>query len=314
MQAFVFCVRRNKRRNKQLQSVSSDLRGRMIRASSQVAQGGKLLKLKDLDWKYVIGTLLSLVAALLPVYLWQTDLSAYSLTVRLVSSSALQLPSDSKIHDMQIFVNGAKIDSPYIHSLALINTGSKPIPTGSFETPLQIRTMNDAKIITAKITATDPADIPVNLSIEDNQVKILPFLSNPNDQITITLVSSGPLDLRAKARIAGVSDVNFEDTSHSKSRPLQAFFSATVAVLCLALYLFFLPTTKSRGAIKIGGGIRFLSTAALLMPGVYFAINTSEQLNFTGGNAIVVLLPLFLIAGVVTVGLVLSNRAQDPTL
>ncbi|WP_454867369.1 hypothetical protein [Pseudomonas farris] len=272
------------------------------------------MKRKVLDWKFALTTVLALAAAALPAYFWQADLSAHSLTVRLVSSSALELPSDSKIHDMQIIVNGTKIEAPYIYSLVLINTGSKPIPTGNFETPLQIRTMNDAKLVTAQITGSEPAGIPVKLSIDDNQIKILPFLSNPKDQIAITLVSSGPLELTAQARIAGVRDVVFEDTSQSKSRPLEAFFFATLAVLCLSLYLFLLPTSRSRGAIKLVGAIRYLSTLVLFVSGVYFVSRASVELNFTSGSSIKVILPLFLIGGVITIFLERSNRAQDSPL
>jgi hypothetical protein len=235
-----------------------------------------------LDWKFALNAFLGLAAVLLPVYLWQADSSAYSLTVRLVSSSALELPSDSKIHDMQIIVNGSKIDAPYVYSLVLTNTGSKPIPAGSFETPLQIRSLNGGKLVTAQITETEPAGIPVKLLIEENQIKISPFLSNPEDQIAITLVSSGPLDLTAQARIAGVRDVAFEDTSQSKSRPLVASFFAALGVPCLALYLFFLPTSRSR-TLKISGAVRYLTTFVFFVAGVHFASRVSDELGYTGG-------------------------------
>lgn len=270
------------------------------------------MKRMVMDWKFALNIVLALAAVLLPAYFWQADLSAYSLTVRLVSSSALELPSDSKIHDMQILVNGTKIEAPYIYSLLLINTGSKPIPTGNFETPLQIRTMNDAKLITAQITGSEPADIPVKLSIDENQVKISPFLSNPKDQIAITLVSSGPLELTTQARIAGVRDVIFEDTSQNKSHPLGAFFFAALAVPCMALYLFFLPTSRSRGAIKIVGAVRYLTTVVFFVSAVHFAARVSGELNYAGGSSVMVILPLFIIAWIIMVFLERKNRAEGP--
>ncbi|WP_077044214.1 hypothetical protein [Pseudomonas sp. KK4] len=270
------------------------------------------MKRSFLDWNAALGTLIALAAFLLPVYLWQADSAAYSLTVRLVSSSALELPPDSKIHDMQIVVNGEKIDAPYVYSLVLINTGSKPIPSGNFETPLQIRTMNDGKLVTAQITGSEPADIPVKLSVEENQIKISPFLSNPEDQIAITLVSSGPLELTAQARISGVRDVVFEDTSQNKTRPLEATFFAVLAVPCLALYLFFLPTSRSRGAIKIVAAVRYLTTVVLFVSGVHFAARVSGELNYGGSSSVMVILPLFIIGWIIMVLLERKNRAEGP--
>jgi len=270
------------------------------------------MKLMVLDWKFALTTLLALVAIVDPANFWRANLPDYSLTVRLVSSSALELPSDSKIHDMQIIVNGVKIEAPYIYSLVMTNTGSKPIPSGNFETPLQIRTMNDAKLVTAQITETEPAGIPVKLSVEENQVKISPFLSNPEDQIAITLVSSGPLELTAQARISGVRDVVFEDTSQNKTRPLEASFFAALAVPCLALYLFFLPTSRSRGAIKIVGAVRYLTTVVFFVSGVHFAARVSGELNYTGGSSVMVILPLFIIGWIIMVFLERRNRAEVP--
>lgn len=260
------------------------------------------------DWKFVLTSLLGIAALALPAYLWQADLSAYALTVRLVSSSSLELPSDSKIHDLQIVVNGTKIEEPYIYSLALINTGSKPIPTGAFETPLLIRTLNDSRLVTAQITGSDPADIPAKILIDDNQLKILPFLSNPKDRIAITLVSSGPLSLRTQARIAGVRDVGFEDMSQNKSQPLVAFFSAAIAVPCLALYFVFLPTSRSPRIFQLGLAMRLFGTFVLLISGVHFAGNVSEALNYTGIYSLVAMLPIFLIGGVIGLFLDRSNR------
>lgn len=270
------------------------------------------MKLKFLDWKFALSTLLAVAAVLLPAYLWQADLSAQSLTVRVVSSSALELPADSKVHDMQIIVNGEKIESPHIYSLVLINTGSKPIPTGSFETPLQIRTLNDAKLITAQITGSEPAGIPAKLLIEDNQIKILPFLSNPKDQIDITLVSSGPLELMAQARIAGVRDLLFEDASQTKSRPIEAFLFGAIATACLGLYLFLLPTSKTRGPITIIGPIRYFAMITAFASGVYFQGKASGALDFKGGQSLMMILPIFAIAWFVMIFLERKNLSAKP--
>lgn len=263
---------------------------------------------KRLDWKFVLTSLLAVVGVLVPVYLWNADFTAQSLTVRLVSSSALELPADSKIHDLQILVNGSKIESPHIYSLSLVNSGSKPIPSASFETPLEVRTQNDAKLITAQITGTEPADIPAKILIEDNKLRILPFLSNPRDQINVTLVSSGPLDLVAQARIAGVRDILFEDMSQNQARPISSFFFAFIGISCLALYLFHLPVGDFRSPTRIGLTLKILTTSAFVIAGIVFATRSLNELNLTGPVFTVLLLAMNVIAWLIADILARLNR------
>ncbi|SEC39776.1 hypothetical protein SAMN04490185_1350 [Pseudomonas frederiksbergensis] len=270
------------------------------------------MKWKVLDWKFALTSLIAIVSVVIPFYFWKADFTAHSLTVRLVSSSDLELPSDSKIHDLQITVNGSKIDSPHIYSLALINTGSKPILSADFETSLEVRTKNDSKLITAQITGSDPAGIPAKVSIEENRLKFLPFLSNPKDQVTVTIVSSGPLDLVAHARIAGVRDIIFEDMTQNQSRPFTASLTGVVAVTSLTFYLFFLGITDFRSVTKIGPMIKIPTTMVCVMSGVYFASKTCSELGLTGYFIAGMMFLIFALAWVFATFLTRSNRALNP--
>lgn len=122
---------------------------------------------KATDWKCV---LTSLLATAVPFYFWQPDITAHSLSVRLIYSSVLELPTDSKVHNLQISFNGSKIEAPHIYSLALVNTGSKPILSIDFETPIEIHTKNTSKLVTAPITGSEPADIPAKRVLEGSPV------------------------------------------------------------------------------------------------------------------------------------------------
>lgn len=263
---------------------------------------------KVLDWKFA---LTSLIALAVPFYLWQADLSSHALTVRLVSSSALELPSDSKNHDIQITVNGAKVESPHISSLALINTGSKPIVSADFETPVEVKTQNDSKLITAQITGSEPADIPAKIFLEENKLKFRPFLSNPKDQVNVTIVSSGPLNLKAGGRIAGVRDITFEDLTQDQSRPGVAAFTGILSVTCLTLYLFFLGITDFRSITKIGPKVKIPTTLISAISGVYFGSRAVVELGVTPYFAVGGMALLFAIAWVLATFLTRSNRALN---
>ncbi|MFL7962092.1 hypothetical protein ACEI36_07550 [Pseudomonas kielensis] len=266
---------------------------------------------KVLDWKFA---LTSLIALAVPYYLWQADLSSHALTVRLISSSALELPSDSKIHDIQITVNGTKVDSPHISSLALINNGSKPIVGADFETPIEISTKNDAKLITAQITGSEPADIPAKIFLEDNKLKFRPFLSNPKDQVNVTIVSSGPLNLKAGGRVAGVRDITFEDLTQDRSRPGLAAFTGILSVTSLTLYLFFLGITDFRSVTTIGPKVKISTTIVSVVSGIYFGSRTVIELGITSYFSVGVMGLLFAIAWVFATSLTRSTRALNSNL
>lgn len=273
-----------------------------------VRQGCVQMTLIRLDWKFALTSLLAIIGVLVPVFIWNADFTAQSLTVRLFSSSALELPADSKIHDLQILVNGSKIESPHIYSLAIINSGSKPIPSASFETPLEVRTLNDSKLITAQMIGSEPADIPAKILIEDNKLKILPFLSNSQDQINITVVSSGPLDLAVQARIAGVRDVVYEDTTQTTAQPISAFFNAFLGIACLALYLFYLPVGKARTPARIALTLKILTTSALVLAGISFSTRSLNVLSLSGATFTGLLLVMNVIAWLIADVLLRVNR------
>lgn len=215
------------------------------------------------NWSFITTNVVAIAALAVTIYFSQADLNGHSLTIHLVSSSTLQAPADSKIQDLQITVNGTQIESPYISSLVLINSGSKPIPSADFETPVVLSTRNHSKLISAQIAGTDPEDIPAKILIEDGKLKILPFLSNPKDQIKITLVSSGMPDFTAKARIAGVNEIIFEDMTYEPPNYGRAVMSALFLLGSLAMYSFyFLAGTSPR--INIGTGTRLITVMCMM--------------------------------------------------
>ncbi|MBB2884474.1 MULTISPECIES: hypothetical protein [Pseudomonas] len=240
------------------------------------------MKWMGLDWKFFTTSVIALAALAASIYFPQSELNGHSLTARLISSSALQVPADSKIQDLQITVNGRAIASPYISSLILINTGSKPISSADFESPLVLSTRNDSTLITAQITGSEPADIPVKTLVEDGKLKILPFLSNPKDQIKITLVSSGGLDLVVKARIAGVKEITYEDMTQPSPNIVRAVVSTVLALASVSMYAFFFSVGPSRPGVRVDTGIRLITVICLAAAAVTYG---SRLIEFFGNGA-----------------------------
>ncbi|PMV27246.1 MULTISPECIES: hypothetical protein [unclassified Pseudomonas] len=248
------------------------------------------MKMLGMDWKYFTTLAIGVVGLAIPFYFSQAELNSHSLTLRLVTSSGLQEPVYSELHDLQITVNGTQIKSPYISSLVLINTGSKPIASSDFETPIMLSSRY-SKLISAQITGTEPDDIPAKILLEDGKLKIPAFLSNPKDQIKITLVSSGMPDFLVGARIAGVKEVVYEDQTKQSSQVGRVVTSATLVFLSLSMYGFFFFMAGSRNGLKVDTAVRMITIVCLAGGTLAYAERVIDF--FEGGTKSLVIL-LFL--------------------
>ena len=72
--------------------------------------------------KYVVLFLVAIAGVGISVWLWQVDLSSRSLTVRLVSSiPLLQQEKGGALLDLELRLDGVKIDAPYLATVEISN-------------------------------------------------------------------------------------------------------------------------------------------------------------------------------------------------
>jgi hypothetical protein len=233
-----------------------------------------------IDWKFLVGSILAVLGLVIPLYLWQVDLSSHSLSLRLVSSSALQPVSSAQFQDLQVTLNGTKITTPYLSSFEMINTGSKPILSSDFESSIEVQGLGNVRLITAQVTGTDPKEIPIKVSVESNRLTIAPFLSNPNDIVSFSVITGEePPVFKAKARIAGIKEVVLEDASTKKGRPSRLIFSAIFAVLGITLYLRFALETIYHGKVTINRPTSFFIFLTCGAAGVTYTTKTWFELS-----------------------------------
>jgi hypothetical protein len=215
---------------------------------------------KAWDWKFLATIVFTIAGLVIPVFIWQVDLSSRSLTLRLVSTSPLQPVSN--IQNLQISLNGQNIESPYLSTLELINTGSKPVLSSDFDTPLEIFVKGGAKLISAETSNTTPKNIPVKISNAEHGASVSPFLSNPKDSITISVITSGPAPaFEPRARIAGINEVGYEDTSREKTSHLKTVVNLIITTGLLFLYFVFLPTGLRGHRFNIPRGFAIVTAA-----------------------------------------------------
>ncbi|WP_413703417.1 hypothetical protein [Pseudomonas sp. Pseusp16] len=207
---------------------------------------------KTWDWKFIATTVIAIAALVVP----QIDLSSRSLTVRLLATSPLQPALN--IQNLQISLNGQNVESPYISTIELVNTGSKPILSSDFDGALQLQMSNGAKLVSAEITSTTPKNIPAQVTISGNGMAISPFLSNPKDSITIATISSGPRPaFEVRARIVGINEVGLEDTTIRNSSYWKSVASLVNSYGLLFLYFVFGPIALRNKQLLVPRGFAF---------------------------------------------------------
>lgn len=218
---------------------------------------------KTWDFKFIATTVIAIAALVVP----QIDLSSRSLTVRLLSSSPLQPALN--IQNLQISLNGQNVESPYVSTIELVNTGSKPITSADFDGALQILMANNAKLVSAEITSTTPKNIPAQVTTTENKTAISPYLSNPKDSVTIAAITSGPRPtFEVRARIVGINEVGFEDTTVRSNDYWKSFFGLVTSCGLLFLYFIFGPLAHRYKQVIIPRGLAFCASVVCGLAGV----------------------------------------------
>jgi hypothetical protein len=228
-----------------------------------------------------LGTgLVSIAGVVLTFYLWQSDLMAHALSLKLLSSAALQTPSASQFQDLQITLNGQKIEAPYLTSFELVNTGSKSIMTSDFESSIELLTQDRSHFVNAQITGTNPGAIPATISVNNNRVLIAPLLSNPKDSIAFSVITSGEQPIfEVQARIAGVPKISFEDASIDSHRQgILALDVAAMFVMC-TMYFAFLIIAFTGIKIILTAHMALLTAAGFLFGALALAVHAGPQLD-----------------------------------
>lgn len=219
----------------------------------------------NFDWKFFV-TLLATVAGLaVPVWLWQFDLNAKSLTVRIVSSVPLQSPSANSIPDLQISIEGEPVDNPVISTLEIANDGAKPIPTSDFESDIELQISEVSKIIRAKVAEVEPEDLKATVSVDGQSVRLKPLLLNPNDKVTLSVLTSGAIpEFSPRARIAGVPSIKFDGHKGIVGKWNEILLNGIASLTGLVLYFYFGATLFSFSRVKIPKVLVIVSMATLV--------------------------------------------------
>ncbi len=221
----------------------------------------------NFDWKFLVTIIATIAGILVPVWLWQADLGARSLSVRLVSTISLQSPQITSIPDIQISIDGVNVNSPYLSTLTILNDGSKPISAGDFESVLELSVEENAGIIRARVVSVAPPNLKAEIKTEKNSLHLSPLLLNPGDRLTIAFITSGgPPVFHAAARIAGIKEINFEDGTKRRESWWRILFYSLTALFAYVLYWIYGAALLKPESVRLN---RVLAIITMLVCGLY---------------------------------------------
>lgn len=234
------------------------------------------------DWKFGLTLLLALASVLVPVWLWQADLSARSLHIKKVSQTSLQPPDSARALSLTISLAGAELPTPYLTVFELVNDGAKPVPSSDFESSIEIAVVNKANIVRTSVTSTNPRDLSPDVSLDAGIVKIKPMLLNPGDSTTFAVLTSGEEPVFAsRARIAGVPSVSIDETTSKAGSPTR-----TAALALVALIFFVVASLTVDGWPLKGSFLRarasFVVSLSGFAAGATLAVGVADSLGYEG--------------------------------
>lgn len=206
------------------------------------------------DWKYFLTFFITVVGIAVSIWIWQAE-SSKSLSIKLITRVSLQPKEQESLPEMEISVDGSRLENPHLVVFEVTNDGSKPILATDFESPLDIRLESKTSFVRSRVTGTNPKDIEATILSERQLISLKPTLLNSKDTIAITAITSGASPIFVyKARVVGISHVSLEDSTIEKKSIVMLVFWLFGSVLCfVAMYMMFFAVVESKDIFILFG-------------------------------------------------------------
>lgn len=190
------------------------------------------------DYKYLFALLVGVIGVSLTIWYANKPPSTKSLSLRLDSKNLINAAGNQDISGLKIFIDKKEIENPSLTILTIRNNGSIPIRSSDFESDIAILLEEDTQLIRATVIKTHPEDLKVSVKVEKSNAYISPLLLNPEESLTLSLVSEGlPGSISTKSRIAGISNIEIDEPKNSHAISYIKLLSAfVVAIPLVALY------------------------------------------------------------------------------
>ena len=217
--------------------------------------------LRDQIWQFV-GAAFGLVAIIVSIVLWWTQRRRKALSFDIISRTPLLSVEDKVKGKLQILFDGEPVQDVHLATVIIINSGNIPITSADYERPVNLSFGEEAQILTAEVTETNPDSLQASVDIEATRVVLKPVLLNGGDSITLKLLVSRLGGISVDGRIVGVKDIRTPAAQIAAYKRLLVFGS----VLMLGGLIFFVVFGSNLAFALLGMGISAAGLLTLFLP------------------------------------------------
>ena len=237
------------------------------------------------NWKWIITTIVALLAATIPLFTHWASFEIKSLSYVIVSKSPLIL-AEEKNEDLVVKFKGEKVSDPYLTVIKITNTGETPIRSEDFESPIKISLGNDINILSKNIVEKSPDSLLIKATIINKSLLIDPTLLNPSDSFTIKLITSNnEPDIYVSARISGIKEITtIQDNNTELLLVKNVFYLIWVVLIGICYSVITTALIRKDGSTNT---VIFPYKTAIFFlfvtftPAAFIVIEVTEYLNYS---------------------------------
>ena len=237
------------------------------------------------NWKWIITTIVALLAATIPLFTHWASFEIKSLSYVIVSKSPLIL-AEEKNEDLVVKFKGEKVSDPYLTVIKITNTGETPIRSADFESPIKISLGNDINILSKNIVEKSPDSLLIKATISNKSLLIDPTLLNPSDSFTIKLITSNnEPDIYVSARISGIKEITtIQDNNTELLLVKNVFYLIWVVLIGICYSVITTALIRKDGSTNT---VIFPYKTAIFFlfvtftPAAFIVIEVTEYLNYS---------------------------------
>lgn len=217
-------------------------------------------------WLEPVTVGLTIVSIAVGIYFSIREQRTKELGVRQYATRPLMSLEERPAATFEIIHRGELVDSPWLVSARLENTGNQPIETRDIEKAVRL-SFDAGKVLGVEIVQKSQDTIVATALQDENDVSIAHGLLNPGDWIDFDIIVDGEPDTPSiSARISGVTQPTLEILSSGDGRPL-----LTVVPLPLPILYVCLALASLTGLLLTGAGL------ALLVGAIRGAFPTNDK-------------------------------------